>query len=226
MAQLRLTGAQASDDAVINDAGYEDNSPDSAGTCHVTGDVGSSPTAANSGQGWRFPGVTLSSTDTVTSAYLELTKKGDQWTTVNWRLTALDEDNTATFSSGSPPGSRAIVSASIAVESLNDSHTNGVVYQHPKDATLQVTIAAAIQAVIGRVGWASGNALAIVNQSKQDGSQGSGFSRENYNVYEDTTPSGCQPVLVINYTPAVSGTMGYLRGNRLRPRIFAPGLAR
>lgn len=194
MATLTLTVGASADDGVINDIGYDDT-----GTTMLVGTPGPATTAANSGQGWRFTNVTLTGADTVTSAVMKLMKSGNNWNTVNYRWTAIDEDNTPTFSSGNAPGSRAIVSASIAAQSLNVSLTNGVVYDRPSTGALQTTLGAAIEAVINRAGWASGNALGIVNQSKQDASQQAGFSREDYHTYDSATASS-EPQLVITYT--------------------------
>jgi len=199
MATLSLNSTNATDDAVINDTGYDDSTADNSGsTNHLVGTPGAATTAANSGQGWRFPNVTLASTDTATSAVLNLMKYTTQFSTYANRFTTIAEDNTATFSSGSAPGSRAI-DTNIAVESLNTNQTDGTVYANPSTGGLQTTLGSAVAAIIARAGWASGNALAIVNQSKQDASQGSGFSRKSFHTYEDTAANS-EPQLVITYT--------------------------
>lgn len=202
-ATLTLTVGASTDDAVLNDSGYQDDSTTSS-AAEVIGQPGAATTAANSGQGWRFTNVTLAAADTVNSANLKLMKSGTQFSTYANRFTAIAEDNTATFSSGSAPGSRAITTGSIAVESLNTNQVDGTVYNHPSTGALQTTLGAAVAAVTARAGWASGNALAIVNQSKQDASQGAGFSRKTFHDWDSAVASS-EPQLVIDYTAGASG---------------------
>lgn len=199
MATLTLTLGASADDQVLNDIGYDDTN-----TVMIVGTPGSAATAADSGQGWRFLNVTLAGADTVTSAVMKLMKSGTQFSQFNCRWTAIDEDNTATFSAGSPAGARSIVTASIAVDATNVNHVDGTVYDLPSTAGLRTTLGAAIEAVLNRAGWASGNALGIVNQSKQDASQGTGFSRKNWHSWDSATASS-EPQLVITYTAGGGG---------------------
>lgn len=195
MATLTLTVAASTDDAQVSDTGYDD----SAATL-LMGSAGS-PFPANGGQGLRFTNVTLGPADTINLANLSLLKSTATWTNVDWRLTAINEDNTAAFSSGSPPGARAIVSGSIAAETLNNNHADATVYTFPSTSGLKGTLAAAIAAVLARAGWASGNAIGIVNNSAQDAGHTASFSREFYHSWDSTTASS-EPQLVIDYTAA------------------------
>lgn len=197
MATLTLTVSQSTDDAQVSDTGYDDS-----GTTLLMGSAGS-PAVTNGGQGLRFQGVSLTGGDTINLVTLSLMKSTATWTNVDWRLTAIDEDNTAAFSSGSPPGARAIVSASIAAETLNINHADGSVYTFPSTTPLKTTLAAAVSAVLDRAGWASGNALGIVNNSAQDAGRTSSFSRELYHSWDSTTASS-EPQLIIDYTAAPS----------------------
>lgn len=199
MATLTLTVGASADDAILNDSSYDDAS----GTMNVGG-VGTTPNT-NYGQGWRFTSVTLSGADTVTAAYLALMKNGSQWSQMNCRWTAIDEDNTATFSSGSPPGARAIVSASIADDAQNVNQTDGTVYQFPPAGAGRTTLGAAIEAVLNRAGWASGNALGIVCNSDQDASAYQSFARKVWHTYDSAT-SASEPQLVITYTAGATST--------------------
>lgn len=205
MPTLTLTVVQGSDDASMSDAGVFE---DATNPITIGGIGTANPT--NGGQGLRFQNVTLTGADTIDSAYLALMKAGAQWQNVDWRLTAINEDNTPTFTSGNPAGSRAIVSGSIAAETLSVNRTADTVYNFPSTTPLKATLAAAIAAVLDRGGWASGNALAIVNNSFQDASHAANFSREQYHPYESSTAAS-EPQLVINYTaaPAAIDQEGY-----------------
>ena len=192
-ASVDLTVAASSDDAVLNDSAYNDSD-----TTILIGGVGTAPNA-NYGQGFRFNNVTIPKGASVTSAYMTFMKDGAAWQTVNWRLTAIDEDDTATFSSGSPPGSRPITTSYIAGEDVNVSHTSGVTYTFPTTSGLKATLGAAIEQVVNRSGWASGNDLAIVNNSDQDSSAAETFGREIYRTYDYGTPATNAPKIHIDY---------------------------
>lgn len=189
-----MTVPGSDSDATIDEfeGGYNDSN-----TFFFLGDPGSSP-PANYGAGIRVTGVTLTSADTVTAVQIRVIKDTSEWLTVRWRLTTIAQDNTAVFSSGSPPGSRPI-DTNIAAESVNVSHTNAVAYLFPTTGGLQTTLAAAVQAVLNRAGWALGNALAIVNQSDQDASAQLGTNRETYSTW-DAAGAGTEPQVVITYT--------------------------
>lgn len=199
MATLTLTVGASSDDAVIDEftGGYDDTS-----TFQFYGQPGSSP-PSNFGAGLRFTNVTLTGADTINSVTLKLMKDTTEFINVPWRLAAINQDNTATFSSGSPPGSRAIV-ATIASESVNVNHTDGTVYSFPTTATPQADLVTAVSAVFDRGGWASGNALGIVSSSDQDSGVTNGFGRETHHNY-DSSVSASEPQLVIDYTAGSSG---------------------
>lgn len=206
MPTLTLTIAAGTDDAILNDSAYDDSSATMA-----VGGVGTSP-LANHGIGFRFQNVTIPVGSTVNSAYVQLVKDGTQFSQMSCRWTAIDEDNTATFSTGDPPGARVIVSASIAQESLNVNETDGTTYGYPTTSPLRATLGAAIQAVISRPGWASGNALAIVVNSDQDASAYATFARKNFRTYNFGTPSANAPKLVIDYNPPPTPTPPFRMG--------------
>lgn len=199
MPTLTNTVSQSTDDAALDDiVNYDD-----AGTYIFWGNPGS-PLPVDCGQGLRFTNVLLAPGDTINGVTIKQMKTVTEWITIPWRLTAINEDNTATFSAGSPPGSRPIVTASIAAETVNVNHVDGTVYTFPTTVGLQTTLAAAVQAVINRAGWASGNALAVVNQSDQDASAQSGFARETYHTF-DAAVAASEPQLVVDYTAGVGG---------------------
>lgn len=195
----------STDDAIINDSAYDDSS-----TTMLIGGVGVGP-LVNYGEGFRFTNVTIPQGATVSSCKLSLTSNGG-WLTVLHRWTAINQDNTATFSSGSPPGSRPIV-GTIAIENLNDNHIAGTAYDYPIDPGVQATLGTAVQSVFARGGWVSGNALAIVNNSDQDASAWEDYSREIIRTY-DYSPA-VAPAITIVYTGGGGGagkkvmTMGF-----------------
>lgn len=161
------------------------------------------PIPTNGGMGLRFTNVTLSGADTINAARISLVKDTTEWYTVNWRLAVVDADNTPTFSSGNPPGSRAIVAGQVAAESLNANHTDGSTYTFPTTAPLQATLGAAIAAVLARGGWASGNALAVVNQSDQDAGAQTTGQAETFSTWD--APTALAPQLIIDYTAGAGG---------------------
>lgn len=193
MATLAIDVAASTDDAVVTSSGGYNNTD----TVILVGGLGTATT--DGGQGWRFDNVTLTSADTINTAHISQMKSGSAWSSIAIRITAIDEDDTATFSSGSPPGARAIVSASIGVETPDVNRTSGTRYNIPAGSTPRATLAAAITAVIARGGWASGNAIGIVNNSEQDASYNTGFARENFHSWDSATASS-EPQLVIDYT--------------------------
>ena len=200
MATLTLTVAASADDAVIDEftGGYDDTS-----TFQFYGQPGASP-PSNYGAGLRFTNVTLTGADTITSAQIKLMKDTTEFINVPWRLAVVDQDNTATFSSGSPPGARAIV-ATIAFESVNTNHTDGTVYSFPVNATQQGNLGTALGTVFDRGGWASGNAVAIVSSSDQDASVTLGYGRETHHNYDSSVASS-EPQLVITYTAGAAAS--------------------
>lgn len=200
MATLTLTVSAGTDDAERDDTGYYDSE-----TAMLVGGVGTSP-LSNYGQGWRFTNVTLTSTDTINSAILRLMKSGTQWVQHSNRWTCINEDNTATFSAGSPPGSRAIVST-IVVDTSNVQDTDGSLVDFPRGTSNQESFGDAIADVLSRPGWSSGNALAVVNNSDQDSSAYENFDRKFFHAYESST-SNSEPQLVIDYTPGITYTRG------------------
>lgn len=195
MATLTLTiAASAGDRSRVRD--LDNVSP------MYLGGVGTSGSNVAYGHGWRFVSVTLLGADTVTSAVLKLMKNGTAAGQLASRLTCTAEDNrAANWNANSPnrPGDPAIQSGSIAAETTNVTHTDGVVYDFPTTGTLQGTLGAAIEATVNRAGWASGNALGIVDNSDQDASASETFSRKAFHDFESATASS-EPQIVITYT--------------------------
>jgi hypothetical protein len=200
MATLVLTVAASADDAKLNDVGYaETNQGDHVG--------GTGAATANMGYGWRFLNVTLGGGDIINAAFMKLMKSTTQFQNQNDRWTGIDEDNTATFSSGSPPGARAITSVIVA-ENHGINHVDGTVYNLPTTSQLQTDFGGIIQEIIDRAGWVSGNALGIVDNSDQDASADTSFSRKEW-YYWDSSVASSEPQLSIDYSPLVYEQEGF-----------------
>ena len=159
---------------------------------------GGSP--ANWGAGFRFTGINLSAADTINAVRLSLTKDTTEWISINHIWDVINEDNTAVFSSGSPPGARPIVAGGGVAETLNVNHTNGTAYAYPSSGANQTALAALVASVTARAGWASGNALGFVDQSDQNAATPSGTGRETVACFDAATL--LEPQLIIDYTPA------------------------
>jgi hypothetical protein len=171
------------------------------------GGVGSSGSNTAYGMGFRAINVTLSGTDTITDAYMDVLKSSTQFSQMDQRWVFTDEDNRgANWSASSPnrPGDPAIQSSFIAVDTANISHTDAVRYQFPSDGTEQGTLGSGGDATISRAGWASGNALAVVCNSDQDASAYENFSRKSFHDVDSATASS-EPSLVITYTAGGGG---------------------
>ena len=194
--------ATANDDAVLDDLGYQ-NSPTTDGL----GECGSGP-PTDSGQGWQFTGAGALDGATINSAYMTIVKSTTEWVTVDHFWSAVDQDNTAVFSSGSPPGSRAIVSTEVS-ESLNINHVDTNSYDYPNSGANQTSLGAAIQEVTDRASY--GTRFAVVNNSAQ-GAAGGGFARENVHYLAS---SGNEPAITIDYTPAATGGAMLVNGGKL-----------
>jgi hypothetical protein len=156
--------------------------------------------SADYGQGFRFTNITIPQGSTVTSAHLSIVCTNNNWIGTDVRLTAIDEDNTPTFSGGNLPGSRPITSAHIAAQTPNVSRSAGERVDYPTTGVLQQTLGAAINVVVNRAGWSSGNALAVVNNSDQDPGAAVTFGRAEYRAFEFGSPAINGPKLHIVYT--------------------------
>jgi len=204
VATLTLTVGASSDDATIDEftGGYDDTA-----TFHFWGQMGGSP-PANFGVGLRFTNVTLAAADTINTAIIKLKKDTTEFVNCPHRYACIAQDNTATFSSGSPPGSRAI--GSVLAFAVNANHTDGTVYTFPPVAGDQTSFGALVAAVVARAGWASGNALAMVCSSDQDAGVSNGFGRETHHTW-DSAVAASEPQMVIDYTAGAASAKLPLR---------------
>jgi hypothetical protein len=202
VASLTLTIA-ANDDDWLTDGDYNASQIGVTGTMRV-GAVGAGPPAGH-GMGFRFTGVTLTGADTINTVIVSLLKSGALWAQQADRWAFQDADNAAAFTASSPnrPGDRAIVSASIAAETHDVNHADATRYSFPTTTPLRQTLAAGLSAVLDRGGWASGNAVALINNSDQDASAAATTQRKDWHCYESATASS-EPQLIIDYTAFVS----------------------
>lgn len=197
MAVLTLTVAASADDALIDDVGFN-----ATNTTMQVG--GTNTTNVNHGQGWRFTGVTLTAADTATSVALKLMKSGLQFSQQDNHWTCMAADNIATFSSGAPPGSFAPV-ATIINDQNNVSEADATVFSFPRSAGNQTSFAGAINNVLARGGWASGNALAVGNNLDQDTGEYTTSARKTWHTWDSVTAAS-EPQLVITYTPGATSS--------------------
>lgn len=194
MATLTLTVGASTDDAKLDNVGYADNE-----TTMLVGATGT--TNANRGQGWRFTGAAALVGATCNTAHLTLMKSGAQFQVHANRFTHINEDATATFSSGSPPGSRSIVTGIVA-ESTDVNDADGALISFPRDVNQRDEMAASLQEVVNRAGF--NGTFAVVNQSGQDPSSQTNFSRKNFHSWDSSTASS-EPTYTVDYTPAAGG---------------------
>jgi hypothetical protein len=135
--------------------------------------------------GLRFPGLAIPAGATVTNAYVQFTTDEVSTGAVSLTIRAEAADNAPTYQSTSGNvTSRATTAASVAW-SPPDWTTTGQAAAGQRTPNL----AALVQAVVGRGGWAQGNALAL---------QVSGTGRRTAEAFEGV--SSAAPLLHIEYT--------------------------
>ena len=106
--------------------------------------------------GIRFPNVTVPQGAVITNAYLEFTVDETPTGTTNLTIKGEAGDNAARFAGGNNDiTNRTTTGASVAWNDIPVWDTAGVAKQSP-------SISAVIQEIVGRAGWSSGNALAVI----------------------------------------------------------------
>lgn len=220
MASLDIQVASGADDSFYKQ--------DSGGTPSLSNTANDAPVGlfdvnqTAMGAQMRFLGVTVPQGATINSAYLTIVSSGaDSTTTVNSKLrgAAVDNATMATTTGGglgsfeNPPFTTAIVNwDGIA------TFTNGGTYTTPDISTI-------IQEIVNRVGWVSGNAIAITwdDMDKRSTQTPTGNLRraESY----DNVPANA-PILHIDYTvpvTTVSAVVGKAAPGRSWTRRFRNG---
>lgn len=136
--------------------------------------------------GIRFPSVLIPQGSTITNAYITFTADEADSDSVTLSIYGEDIDDSPLFTTASTNvSSRTSTTATVSWASPA-SWTVGQEYQTPDISTV-------IEEIVGRVGWASGNALSIL----VDHVSGSGRR-----VAESLDVAGLEPVLTIEYIPA------------------------
>ena len=125
--------------------------------------------------GFRWQSINIAQGTTITSAKFSLYMIVDAGT-LSTNISAIDEDNTATWSSGSRPSDRTKTTATITANEANWNNwgTSG---------WIDIDITSIVQEVIERDGWSANNALAIVVED----TAGAGSNYINVRAYEYST---------------------------------------
>lgn len=202
MATLVLECLAGTDDAEnVGGVGYSDST-----TYIFVGGTGGFTTDA--GEGWRFPGCTLTSADTVTSVKISFEKNDNGWAYQADRWVFQDSDDAQAFDSSNAPGaSTRPITSVIVYDDHNTNHLADTVYDLPQDTTHQDDLAASLQEVLARGGWSSGNAVCLLDNTSQDASFLSDYSRKQWKAYD---AGAFPPTLTITYTPG-GPTVQYAR---------------
>ena len=100
-----------------------------------------------------------------------------------------------------PPDRGLSPQATSQLRQPNVNRAVGERVNYPTTGALQQTLGAAINAVVNRPGWSSGNAIAVVNNSDQDPGAVVSFGRTEYRAFEYGSPATNGPKLHIVYTP-------------------------
>lgn len=145
-------------------------------------------------QGLRFTNVTVPNGAVITSATLQVCFDSGEGGPVTTRWYGHDVDNSATFAATNDtltgvPRRRSPLTASSDVGTLNWSGTTAGTFINAASVTQ------AISAVVGRPGWASGNALVLigVNAGTPVG------NRMDYRTYDHSSSPATGAKLVIDY---------------------------
>jgi hypothetical protein len=163
------------------------------------------------GSGFRFSNVTIPQGATIDSAYLTLIcADAESGTTVNTNIYCEAADDAATFSDVDNYNARSRTSG-VAWDSIG-TWTLATSYNSP-------SIVTPVQAVIDRVGWASGNDLAVFWEDDDSSSgayrAGASWDHVSYNtpaLYVEYT-SVTVPTVVTSAATNVEATTATLNGN-------------
>ena len=153
--------------AVVNEAaaaaGYQISaSSDDNTELNDTSLAGATATILNAGyngttaydMALRWQSINIPQGSLITSAKLSVYLTADTGT-LSANIRGIDEDNTATWSSGSRPSQRTKTSATITANEANWNNW-------ATDSWTDIDITSVIQEIINRGGWSANNALAVV----------------------------------------------------------------
>lgn len=114
--------------------------------------------------GLRWQSINIPQATVITSAKLSLYLKNDTGA-VESNIRGIDEDNTATWTSGSRPSQRTKTTATITANKTN--WNNWAV-----DSWIDIDITSVIQEIINRSGWSANNNLAVVIENTKSADTG------------------------------------------------------
>lgn len=146
MALLSRTVAQTTDDAHIRQDGTSYSH--TLNTAIIRSGI---TNTLRWSSGFRFQNITIPQGTTITDAKLKLYVLNTTYDDIDAEIFGEDVDNSATFSSGSDPDSRARTSAS----------TNPI-FTGLGIGIVSLDIITQVQEILNRGGWSSGNAMSIL----------------------------------------------------------------
>jgi hypothetical protein len=127
--------------------------------------------------GYRFNGLAIPPGAIIDTVSFSLVKQGDQWQQLQVTLAFEMTDSSAVFSRNAAPAARPRTVATSTV-SDNLQRTNGTRYTLGSPAG----VAAALQEVINRPGWKSGNSVAVIAY----GAASSGYARLGFDTFDSS----------------------------------------
>lgn len=166
--------------------------------------LGLGVTAANGEltAGVRWDGVALTQGTTVTEAFVEFTASATNTAACVLRIQAVDADDAGTFTTGaSDISSRTLTTAFV--------DWDVPAWSAGQDISLSTSpdISSVINEVIGRAGWVSGNAIALVITLSPENTVAT-FPRRRAVAYDGST--GSAPRLLVNTTAEAAPVYGAL----------------
>lgn len=130
--------------------------------------VGVDPSNVDCGGGVRFTNVTIPQGATIVSATLDFWNEYDEYGDhVKGLIYGEAADDAVIFSSGNPPVSRPLTTASAAWDSSGTIASEAWI---STTSNAPPDISAIVQEIVNRSGWAAGNALAIIGRDNGCGS--------------------------------------------------------
>ncbi|MEO8610030.1 MAG: hypothetical protein ABI690_19205 [Chloroflexota bacterium] len=154
-------------------------------TSNTTFWIGNGGSTTTSYAGFRFTNVTIPPGAVVTSAHLEFYSTQSQWISINLQIAAEAADNSAAFSSSSKPSQRPLTAIINHASNVNWAANNWYSFNE---------MVSAVQPVISRAGWRSGNSLTIILKGTGSGT----YARKFIRSFEGG--AGFAARLVITYT--------------------------
>ena len=150
--------------------------------------------------GLRWQTVNIPNGSTISAAKLSIYMQSDNGT-LEARVIGIDEDDTATWSSGSKPSDRSKTTATISANEADWSNW-------ASDSWIDIDISSVIKEIIDRVGWDANNDLAVAIENLHTGGETNCINSRAYGYSGNA--HGAK--LDITYTAAAGGARP--------PRVF------